>query len=65
MLIIQDEGNAYKLEDGVLLCAAIMKDGTVEVDNWYEVDFCRIDDQAKAYCKAIQTAIELYPVYPS
>jgi hypothetical protein len=62
-MVIRDEHNAYKLEDGVLLCAAITNDGRVEEDNWYEVDFYRIDANEKAYCKAIQSVIELTPVY--
>lgn len=63
MTIIQDGTHAYKLESGVLLCAAINIDGSIEDDNWYEVDFYSIDDREKAYCRAIQSAIQLSPVY--
>jgi hypothetical protein len=62
-MIIRDEDNAYKLENGFLLCAAVLNDGRIEDDNWYEVDFFCIDDKEKAYCHAIQRAIELKPVY--
>jgi len=62
-MIIQDENSAFKIENGTLLCAALTNDGRIEEDNWTEVDFYSIDEQDAAYCRAIEKAIQLYPVY--
>jgi hypothetical protein len=56
--ILIDGGLAYRLEQGTLTCAPLLKDGRIE-DNWGEVDFYSIEKEAAQRCLAVKDALRL------
>lgn len=56
--LIRDRGNAYRLNNGVLECAAIYKTGEIE-NSWGPVDFECIDEYNVNYCNAVKAALIL------